>query len=102
MVTGVPRVFERWHNPSGTIYGTIVAASTILAAAEGTHDVAEIALTVVATLLLYWVAHAYAEVLGGAHSDVPFWLATRDELAAESSMMSACVLPLAALLLATG
>jgi hypothetical protein len=88
------------RDASGVIYGTLVTAGTILGASEGAHDVVEVALTVVATLALYWIAHAYAEVVGHADVVAPSWPVAARELAVESRMVGACVLPLAILLLA--
>lgn len=50
-------------NPSGTIYGTLVG-SAVLAAEGGKHEGAgEIAFIVLATLLIYWFAHGYSDML---------------------------------------
>jgi hypothetical protein len=90
------------RDASGVIYGTIVTASTIAAAAEGTESVLEVAAGVVVTLLLYWFAHAYAEVLGNSQTRVLSWGETRRELFAEWRMVGACVVPLAVLLALAG
>jgi hypothetical protein len=51
-------------NPSGTIYGTLVGSS-VLAAEGGKHEgVGEIAVVVLVTLVVYWFAHGYSEMLG--------------------------------------
>ena len=86
---------------SGTIYGTIITTATMIAAAEGSHDEREIAATVLVTLIVYWIAHAYAVALGSAHGATPFWAVAGHQLATESPMVLACILPLAALLLAS-
>src|ERR1700694_2744248 len=90
------------RDASGVIYGTIVTESTMVAAAEGTHHVLEVAVTVVVTLFLYWIAHAYAEVLGNSQVHVLSWTETWRELFAEWRMLAACVVPLAVLLIVTG
>jgi hypothetical protein len=90
------------RDASGVIYGTIVTGSTIAAAAEGTESVLEVAASVVGTLLLYWFAHAYAEVLGNSQTRVLSWAETGRELAAEWRMVGACVVPLAVLLAFAG
>src|SRR5579884_1033406 len=95
------RFATRRQDVSGSIYGTIVAAGTLLGAAEATHNVLEMAGTAVATVLIYWVAHAYAEVLGRPRPMSSFWAESRHELMAESTMMTACILPVAALLVAS-
>ena len=83
------------RDASGAIYGTLITASTMVGAAEGVHDLWEIAATVLVTLTVYTVAHAYAEVLGAPDGRVPSWAAVVHELAVESTMLTACVLPLA-------
>jgi hypothetical protein len=88
------------RDASGVIYGTLVTAGTILGASEGAHDVLEVALTVIATVALYWIAHAYAEVVGNADVVAPSLRVAARELAVESRMVGACVLPLAILLVA--
>jgi hypothetical protein len=55
--------FGAAHVLSGAIYGTLVA-SAVLATEGSTRDsVLEIALVVVVTLVVYWFAHGYAEML---------------------------------------
>jgi hypothetical protein len=49
-------------NPRGAIYGTIVASAVIAATAE--HESPEVVLAAtVATLLVFWLAHVYADFL---------------------------------------
>jgi hypothetical protein len=90
------------RDASGVIYGTIITGSTMVAAAEGTHHVMEVAATVVVTLFLYWIAHAYAEVLGNSQVRVLSWTETWRELFREWRMLAACVVPLAVLLIVRG
>jgi hypothetical protein len=56
------------------------------------------AITVVVTVALYWVAHAYAEVVGNSQAIAPSLKVAVRELALESPMVAACILPLAVLL----
>jgi hypothetical protein len=86
------------RHASGAIYGTLVTAGTILAASEGAQDVVEVGITVVVTLALYWIAHAYAEVLGNAAAVAPSWKVATRELAVESPMVAACIIPLIVLI----
>jgi hypothetical protein len=88
------------RHASGAIYGTLVTAGTILGASEGAHNVVEVAVTVVVTLTLYWIAHAYAEVIGNADRVAPSWKVATRELAAESRMVAACIVPLVILVVA--
>jgi hypothetical protein len=88
------------RHASGAIYGTLVTAGTILGASEGADNVVEVAVTVVVTLTLYWIAHAYAEVIGNADRVAPSWKVATRELAAESRMVAACIVPLVILVVA--
>jgi hypothetical protein len=49
-------------NPRGAVYGTIVATAVIAASAHDERPGIILAATV-ATLLVFWIAHVYAEVL---------------------------------------
>jgi hypothetical protein len=51
-------------NPAGTVYGTITVGA-LLAAESGLHDTyPETVGSVVVALVIYWLAHSYAELLG--------------------------------------
>ena len=83
------------------IYGAIVTAA-ILDAAGGKLPTDTLVVAVVATLVVYWLAEQYAELLGeqvqgGA---VPTWDYIRGQLDATWPMVSASYLPLLALVLA--
>ncbi len=95
-----PAVRKRERRAAG-IYGAIVTAA-ILAAVGGRLPSDALVVTVVVTLLVYWVAEEYAEILaeqaeGGV---LPTWPSMRGALAATWPMVSASFLPLLALLLA--
>ena len=83
------------------IYGAIITAA-ILDAAGGHLPTAALVISVVVTLLVYWLAEEYAEVLGeqveGGHlpSRASIWAA----LTATWPMVTASYLPLLALVLA--
>jgi hypothetical protein len=101
---GLVRLLDRLnlaHDPAGAIYGTIITASTIVAAAEGVHDLVEIVGTVATTLGLYAVAHTYSRVLGGPEGGTPSWRVFVQEFATESAMLTACVVPLAVIVVAS-
>lgn len=74
-----------------------MAGGTILAASEGSHSLTDVEITVVVTLVLYWIAHAYAEVVGNAGSVTLSWNLVTRELAAESPILFACIVPLVVL-----
>ena len=87
---------------SGLVYGTIVVMSVIAASSEGLeHDSARIAGLVVATNVVFWLAHVYAHA-------VELSVVTRERLTGrglkevavhEASILTAAVLPTGALLL---
>jgi hypothetical protein len=83
------------------IYGAIITAA-ILAAAGGKLPTAALAVSVVITLLVYWLAEEYAELLGEQTEKgvLPTWAYVREALAATWPMVSASYLPLLALVLA--
>jgi hypothetical protein len=86
---------------SAGIYGTIVASAVL--AAGGAHlRTVPLAITVVVTLLVYWAAEGYAELLGEhAHAGhLPTRTQVRGSLAAIWPMVSASYVPLLALLVA--
>jgi hypothetical protein len=76
----------------------MVTAGAIVTASEAAPNVVEMAITVVVTVALYWVAHAYAEVLGNSQAVAPSWKVAVRELGLESPMVAACILPLGVLL----
>jgi len=83
------------------IYGAIITAA-IIAAVGGQLRTAALAVSVLVTLVVYWVAEEYAELLGeqvtGGH--LPTWGYVRAALAHTWPMVSASYLPLLALVLA--
>jgi hypothetical protein len=83
------------------IYGAIVTAA-ILAAAGGHLPTAALVVAVVVTLLVYWVAEEYAELLGEQVEGgvLPTWPYIRGVLAETWPMVSASYVPLLALVIA--
>jgi hypothetical protein len=85
------------------IYGAIITAA-ILAAVGNQVPTRALAVSVLVTLLVYWIAEQYAEVLGeqatGGH--LPTWASIRTMLATTWPMVSASYIPLLALLVARG
>jgi len=83
------------------IYGAIITAA-IIAAVGGHLKTGELAVSVVVTLVVYWVAEEYAELLGeqvtGGH--LPTREYVRAALAGTWPLVSASFLPLLALVLA--
>jgi hypothetical protein len=65
---GLPERLARWVvpdvNPAGVVYG-IILIGALLAAESGEHDsFLDMFISAVIAAALYWVAHAYAELLG--------------------------------------
>jgi hypothetical protein len=85
---------------SAGIYGTIVA-SAVLAAGGGHLRTVPLAVTVLVTLLVYWAAEGYADLLGEAHAGhLPTRAHVRASLATIWPMVSASYVPLLSLLVA--
>ena len=75
----------------------------MLAAGGGHLQTLQLAVAVLVTLTVYWVAEAYAEFGERAYDGhVPTWLQTRSSLAAKWPLVSASFVPLAAVLLTRG
>jgi Flp pilus assembly protein TadB len=83
------------------IYGTIITAAVIAATGVRLTTLA-LVVSVLVTLLVYWVAEEYAELLGEQleAGRLPTWLKIRTALAATWPMVSASYVPLLALVLA--
>jgi hypothetical protein len=83
------------------IYGTIVTASVLASAGDELSSLL-LALSVLLTVGVYWIADVYAELLAGpiTHGRLPDWPHVRTELLQKSPMVSASFSPLVLLLLA--
>lgn len=83
------------------IYGTIVTAA-VIATAGGRLPAISLSIAVVVTLLVYWLAEQYAELLGEhTHAGkLPTVAQVRSSLRATWPMVSSSYLPVASLLLA--
>ena len=89
----------RWR--AAGIYGAVVTAAVIAAAGEQLPT-RSLVVAVVVTLLVYWIAEQYAELLG-EHTeggDLPTWAHIRAGLAATWPMVGASYAPLIALVVA--
>lgn len=82
------------------IYGTIITAAVLAAGAK--LETSALAVGVLITLIVYWAAEQYAEVLGGQieHGRLPSWRSIRAGLVSTWPMVSAAYLPVLALVLA--
>jgi len=83
------------------IYGAIITASVMTAAGSSLPTLA-LAVSVLVTLVVYWLAEEYAEVLGrqATSGHIPTWVYIRVRLAGSWPIVSASFAPLAALIVA--
>jgi hypothetical protein len=83
------------------IYGAIVTAALLATAGNELHT-SGLVVAVVVTLVVYWLAEEYAELLGeqAEGGRVPTWDYIRGSLAATWPMVTASFVPLVALVLA--
>jgi hypothetical protein len=99
--SGTPDGAGAGRRRAAGIYGAIITAS-IMTAAGGSLPTLALALSVLLTLVVYWLAEEYAEVLGrqatGGH--VPTWAYIRFRLARSWPIVSASFAPLAVLIVA--
>lgn len=89
-------------NPSGVIYGVIVIGA-LLAAESGRHEsYSDTLLSAVLAAALYWLAHAYASVLGArlTQGERLSARALLGALARDWSLIRGAAIPLLALVLA--
>ncbi len=96
-----PEVKNLGRRSAAGIYGAIITAA-ILSSAGGQLPTAALVIAVVVTLLVYWLAEEYAEILGeqaeGGH--LPGWVSIWGALATTWPMVSASYAPLLVLVLA--
>jgi hypothetical protein len=92
---------DRGRRRAAGIYGAVITAAVIAATGEKLPT-RWLAVAVVVTLLVYWIAEEYAELLG-EHTErghLPTWPQIRADLASTWPMVGASYAPLLALLLA--
>jgi hypothetical protein len=83
------------------IYGAIITAG-LMTAAGGSLSSPALAVSVLITLVVYWLAEQYAEILGeqAAHGRLPTLARIRHGLASSWPIVSASFAPIAALVIA--
>jgi hypothetical protein len=96
-----PKAKSQGRRRAAGIYGAIITAA-IIAAAGGKLPTVALAVSVVVTLLVYWLAEQYAELLGeqAEGGRLPTWDYVRKALARTWPMVSASYVPLILLVLA--
>jgi hypothetical protein len=98
----VGRVVEPDDNPAGAVYGTITCGALLAAEASEKETFVAAAGAVAVTLVLYAVAHGYAQELGQRLDEgVPMgWGRLRHLALHEASLLRGAAVPLAVMLLA--
>ena len=86
---------------AASIYGTIITAAVIAAAGDHLRTAA-LAITIFVTLVVYWLAEEYANLLGEQASAgrLPSWHDIRASLAVSWPMVTASLVPVASLVAA--
>jgi hypothetical protein len=98
-----PEAEARGHRYAGAIYGTILAMSVVAAGANGQDRDVWLAVAVIATSVVFWLAHVYSEALGRQIAqNRPYRFADRWAIAREEWPMAQASLPFAACLLLGG
>jgi len=97
-----PAAENRGRRRAAGIYGAIITAA-ILDVAGGHVSTTALAVSVVATLLVYWVAEEYAEILGeqAAGGHLPSRASIKRALGSTWPMVSASFIPLLAVVVTT-
>ena len=97
-----PAAENQGRRRAAGIYGAIITAAAILDTAGGHVSTTALVVSVVVTLLVYWIAEEYAEVLGaqagGGH--LPNRAFIQDALVSTWPMVTASYLPLLAVVVA--
>jgi hypothetical protein len=98
-------VAEAHANPARAIYGTILVMAVITALShDGSVTSAQLIAGVLATTLVFWIAHVYAEVLGsrvageGEREDRPRWAHVVAAARGEWPLVEAALLPVLCLM----
>ena len=96
-----PSASSRAPRRAAGIYGTIITAAILAAIGDHVHTL-PLTVSILVTLVVYWLAEEYAELLGeqleGGH--LPTWADVRTALAATWPMVTASYIPLLAVILA--
>ncbi|HEX2308683.1 MAG TPA: hypothetical protein VHI14_10230 [Jatrophihabitantaceae bacterium] len=96
-----PAVHSAGRRRAAGIYGTVITAA-VLAAAGGHLPTAALAIAVLTTLVVYWIAEQYAEVLAEEteHGHLPTWPKIRSGMANTWPMVTAAYVPVLGLIVA--
>ncbi|MFI9596615.1 hypothetical protein [Nonomuraea sp. NPDC052265] len=69
MSTGAARGVGRFVNGE-SVYGTILTAGVVSGLSHFISDADELLLTAIGTVIVFWIAHAFAEIVGDRSPDV--------------------------------
>jgi hypothetical protein len=96
-----PSARTRAPRRAAGIYGTIITAAILAAIGDHVHTL-PLTVSILVTLVVYWLAEEYAELLGEqlAGGRLPTWADVRTALAATWPMVTASYIPLLSLILA--
>jgi hypothetical protein len=93
----------RWvqpeENPAGVVYGTITTGALLAAESTRQENLVEAVGAAVLTLVLYWAAHSYSQMLGDRLDSGEPWSAGRflEVAVHEAALLKGAVLPVVVL-----
>ena len=95
---------EPHDNPAGVVYGTLIIGAVLASESARRENLLETVGATVLALILYWLAHSYAQTLGDRlDRQVPLTAARlARSLVHDRAIVRGAVIPILALLLASG
>lgn len=99
MTTGDIELTDEGKDYAGAIYGSLLAASVVAGTspADTAPKPGQLAILLLATGFVFWIAHVYARLFGGAHPpNQPGWQVIRDVALRERPIAEAVIPPAAA------
>ncbi|MGW2588565.1 hypothetical protein ACWCYZ_46380 [Streptomyces virginiae] len=67
ILASVGKIVLPLENPPETIYGSVVTGAVLASASEPPVNLSEVVVSVIASLLIYWLAHVYVEEFARSH-----------------------------------
>ncbi|MEI2729576.1 MAG: hypothetical protein V9E85_10770 [Candidatus Nanopelagicales bacterium] len=96
-----PDRFRLYRGAEGIITGTVVCAAVIAAAAGLSTSTAQLCISIIGTVIVYWLAHVHASTIGHAVAQqVPLRSALRAGLIHSAPLAVVSLVPLSILLVA--
>jgi hypothetical protein len=95
---------EPHDNPAGVVYGTLIVGAVLATESARRETLLETVAATVLALLLYWLAHSYAQTLGERlDRQVPLSAAgIAGSLVRDRAIIRGAMIPILALLIASG